>query len=344
MKARGVVLALCVLSFGLLAHAQQTGPRPRRPTGSTMPETESFYLGGRVLTADRMQPVPRVMVTLLGSGGQRVGVTFTDNKGEFDFRGLRRGVYSVEVADENYEPAWERVDLYLGSRRDTTILLKRRDTEAPVVPEKPLSVRELQIPSKAKKEFQKGLEELHEKKKPKQGIAHFRKAIEIYPDFDEAYVQWGLAHLQRREYAEAEEVLQKAITVYPENARAHMVLGTVYNEQKRAQEAVPALERAIELEPNAWQAHFELGRACLQLGQLEKGSEHAQRAHTLNPSVPGVHVLVYNLRVSQGNYRPALAEADEFLELFPTGPLADKVRQQREALRQHLARAGSAKP
>ena len=58
----------------------------------------------------------------------------------------------------------------------------------------------------------------------------------------------------------------------------------------------------------------------------------AARAHALNPGVPAIHQLHYNLLIRGSHYAAALAELDEFLRLFPAHSLAARARQQRAAL------------
>src|SRR5712692_2935589 len=105
--------------MGGLAHAQRLGgsPRSRPPTGMNTPNATQQWsdLGGRVLYANGMQPAVRIQVNLLRNAGASAGVTYTNSQGEFEFPNLTRTVYTIEVAVEGYQPARERVDLYLGA-------------------------------------------------------------------------------------------------------------------------------------------------------------------------------------------------------------------------------------
>ncbi|MFQ5926285.1 MAG: tetratricopeptide repeat protein, partial [Terriglobia bacterium] len=199
-----------------------------------------------------------------------------------------------------------------------------------------VGVRELAIPGKARKAFAKGIRELYEKKRPDRSLRHFRKAIELYADYDEAYVQLSLAHFQQADYAQAQHVLETGLAVNPGNTRAYVVLGLVYKQQRQAQRAIQAWKRAVKLDENAWRAHFELGKTFLVAGNIEEAQKHAQRAHQLKPQAPSVHLLVYNLCLLQDDREAALAELDEFLALHPQNPWAPQLRQRRIILRQSL--------
>ena len=338
--AHAAVLLLALSGLSGFAHGQsQTGPRPRPPAGSTAPSiTESwFYVGGRVLYADRLRPAVRIQVNLLRNAGALAGTAFTNPQGEFEFVGLARAMYIVEVAVEGYQPVRERVDLYLGSRRDITILLEPKTGVTSNSSGTALSLRELKIPDKARKSFEEGIRELHENHRPDRSLDYFRKAIAIYPDYDEAYVQLGLAYLSQGQSADAQAIIEKAMEVNPSNARAYTVLGTFQNQQGRAQEALQSLQRALKLDPHAWQVHYELGRSLLQLGKIEEAYGHAREALKRNGQGPGLHLLVYNLCIRRGDYQAALVEIDEFVKLFPTHPAAPKLLEKKDGLRQAVA-------
>lgn len=333
---RAIVLLLFFIPFHL-ASAQ----KPREPTGAMRPSPfpqRTFSLGGRVLYGDNMEIAPRIAVRLLGSQGALVGIAFTDNRGQFEFDMLPRSVYFVEVQEEDYQPVRVRVDLHLGSRHDTTILLKRKMKVVESEPAGPsVSVRELKIPPKARKAFEKGMRELHEKKQAKLSLAHFRKAIQIYPDYDAAYVQLGLAHLEQADFVAARQVLEKAGQVNPKNAEALELLGYVYNHEGEPRQAVQVLEQALQQNADSWLANMELGKSWLRLKKLDEANQYARRAHELNPLVPPVHLLLYNVCIARKDYQTALTVLDEFLERFPDNSLAPKVRQQRDLMRETLA-------
>lgn len=337
-----LLAAFCWLSNWALGQ-DQSGSRPRPPTGHIPPGGavmgQHVSLSGRVLYGDVMRPAVRIQVRILATNSAPIGMTFTDGRGEFEFIGLSRATYVVEVSEDGYQSARERVELYLGSRRDTTILLEPTVTRTRNALGQVVSVRELKIPDKARKAFEKGVRALHEQYRPDRSLPYLQKAIELYPDFGEAYVQLGVANLERRNYPEAKKVLAQATQINPSNARAHMVLATVHNKEGQPQDAVEALQRALKLEPNAWQVYYELGKSFLQLGNVEEAYQYARRAHELNAELPSVHLLLYNLCIHRSDYEAAIRESEEFLTLFPANPFAAQLREKKDALRQFLAAA-----
>lgn len=333
-RALTLAVVLCFstgFAYGQQSSQQQQPQVPQRQ--------EPPAISGRVLFDRNLKEVQAVLVTLLSSTGIPMQQVFTRSRGEFEFRNLKLGQYVVEVKAEGYKVARERVDLSFGSRGGIFILLeptnklevKRADPGITV------SVQELQVPRKARKAFTKGLRELNEKNRPDRSVPHFQKAIALYPEYDEAYVQLGVAHLYQGEMAAAQETLEKAVELNGENARARALLGMLYREQEQIEKSEQTLQEAVKLEPNNWLAHLELAKTLRQKQNMQGALEHAQQAHELNGQSQPAHLLLYDLLIRQQNYQTALEELEKFLTLHPDHPSTANMRQARDKLRAALA-------
>jgi len=76
-----------------------------------------------------------------------------------------------------------------------------------------ISADDLKIPESARKEFERGKRLLNEKKDQLESIAAFRRAIELYPDYSDAYFLLGTAQMQLNDAKAAEASLRKAIAL-----------------------------------------------------------------------------------------------------------------------------------
>jgi tetratricopeptide (TPR) repeat protein len=88
----------------------------------------------------------------------------------------------------------------------------------------------------------------------KEAESHFRKAIELAPDFAEALNYLGYMWAEREEnLAEAKEMIEKAVKLEPKNAAFLDSLGWVLFKLGKTGEALPHILKAIELneEPDA---------------------------------------------------------------------------------------------
>ncbi|GAK57849.1 peptidase S1 and S6 chymotrypsin/Hap [Candidatus Vecturithrix granuli] len=81
-------------------------------------------------------------------------------------------------------------------------------------------------------------------------IEQLRVAIEMKPDYAEAYRYLGLAYGQKNAWEEASRVLEKAIKSQPDDLLSLKNLGVAYLQQKRFAEAEQILQQALQYAPN----------------------------------------------------------------------------------------------
>ena len=68
-------------------------------------------------------------------------------------------------------------------------------------------------------------------------VKHFSKAVELEPNFADAYLGLGMTLLSQKEYAQAVAPLEKAVKLQPANPAGHYSLGTAYARTGRKDEA-----------------------------------------------------------------------------------------------------------
>lgn len=282
-----------------------------------------------------------VLVQLYSQFGGLVSRVTTSSSGRFEFFGVQPGQYDLVVDVTGYKVVRIRVEYAVAPVDGILIdLVPEAKSEEPA-PGPAVPLRVLQAPPKARQEYDRAVESVNQKK-PAEAASHFRKAIELYPDFDEAYLQLGMVHLQQNDAVQAQAAFENVTRLHPQSERGFMLLGRSFRMQKKLEEAAQALERSIQLKEDSWFARMELGETFIALGRIEDAHPHVLRAHELNPAEPLIHQLYYNTLIRRNQHREALAELDEFLKLFPEHALAARARQQREALHKFLD--GKAKP
>lgn len=327
----------CVL---LAALAATTSVLPaQEPSVPAFPTPDAMLpaISGYVRSVDGHTQSAGVMVRLESQGGSLVAQYWTGNAGNFAFYRIPLGQYELVVNHLGYKPVRMQVYYDPAPVSGIVIYLEPEENNAPPPPGAAVSVRELRVPGKAKKEYEKALEAYSHQQR-EQCVAHFRKAIEIFPDYDDAYVQLALVYLKQGANEEAKGVAKSAIARYDRNARAYALLGVAYRNQREFPEAEKAFEQSLALEERSWFAQLEFGRTFLRQRKYEEGYRHISRAHELAPGVPSIHVTLYNTLILRLDYPAAMAELNEFLELFPQHRLAAKAREQRKALQETMAR------
>lgn len=140
---------------------------------------------------------------------------FTGGDGGVQFSGIGIGSYIVRASRQGYQSGEARVDFRRGDStlQSVDIPLLPVDQDRIGAPGGTISADDLKIPESARKEFERGKRLLNEKKDQLESIAAFRRAIELYPDYSDAYFLLGTAQMQLNDAKAAEASLRKAIAL-----------------------------------------------------------------------------------------------------------------------------------
>jgi tetratricopeptide (TPR) repeat protein len=140
-----------------------------------------------------------------------------------------------------------------------------------------------------------------------EAAAAYRKALDLKPDFAEAYSNLGCALDDLRKYADAEVALRKAIELKPDLAPAHMNLGVALQGQKRYGEAEAAYRTAISLKPGWAEAYSNLGNTLRRQGRRDEGEAAYRKATDLKPDLAVAHLNLGGALFERGKYGDAEA-------------------------------------
>jgi len=101
----------------------------------------------------------------------------------------------------------------------------------------------------ANREIMKGLDALNHRKFDV-AVRAFSRAIELDPDFAEAYNQRAIAHYLKEEWEESAQDCRKTIELMSCHFGAWAGLGHCYAHMNRHDEAIEAYEHALEINPH----------------------------------------------------------------------------------------------
>jgi len=101
-------------------------------------------------------------------------------------------------------------------------------------------------------------------------ILYNKKAIEINPDFAEAYCNMGFAYVNKGNYDKAIECFQKAIALYPNNPEVYDNMGVAYYYKDNYDKAIECFQKAIEINPDFAGAYLNLGNAYNKKKKMTK--------------------------------------------------------------------------
>lgn len=267
-----VVSFLAVLCFPALGIGQE--------------EDDMAQLAGRVLDMEK-KPIAQVEIQLKHLGTGQTLSTKTNKKGEFTFRKLFPGKYSLTSVLEGYKSVNQELELEGGDSRAIEIGLAKALTE------------EQKNQQEALTAFQNGVS-LAQQNKIDEAVEAFRKAVELKPDLAEAYINLGLLCFRQDKIDEAEKALLKALELKPEDTKIKQALGSVY---------------------------FEKAKGLLQQDKTDEALEILKLSYGYNPTDPYTNYLLGYAYSQKGLKEEAIKSFETFLQLEPNAPQAAQVKE-----------------
>jgi tetratricopeptide (TPR) repeat protein len=115
-----------------------------------------------------------------------------------------------------------------------------------------------------------------------EGIANFRKALDIDPDYAEAHSNLGEVLALHGSTDRAIAEFQRAVEINPAYAEAHFNLGKALADRGRLDEAMMHYQKVVAIQPNSG-AHNYLGLALVARNRPQEALAHYQMALKISP-------------------------------------------------------------
>jgi tetratricopeptide (TPR) repeat protein len=112
----------------------------------------------------------------------------------------------------------------------------------------------------------------------------------------------GVAYLERGELSLAKQQFERAVQLYPDYAEAYAYLGHVQGQLGQYEAGWDNLEKAITLEPDSVLAHYFLGVTYRSLGMWEAARMRFWRAVNLDPANAALCVDLAQTYLEEPNY------------------------------------------
>ena len=357
-------LSLCVaalLAFGVAAYGQvnkgSTTPPPNPATGPESTSDVGKYANWDQLSkAARPGDYLRGTVSVEGGGlpWDPIAVNVTcDDKPTYDTRTDVKGVFLITftTATGPAKPDAKRskaaqyigcqVQARLSGFQSSTITVPNRDlTDNPDIGVITLRQEEgaqggamsgtsQSAPKDAVKNYEKARAEWLDQK-PDRAQHDLEKAVQIYPQYAEAWYQLGKLQ-ENSNPKEAHNSFSKAAAADPKFILPYEHLATMAALEGKWQELLDCTNHLLELEPRGtpriWY-YNALANANLKNDKAAEAS--ARKGLAMDPlhTEPNTEQLLAVVLVAGRNYAEALEHLRECLTYFPPGPNADLVKQQ----------------
>lgn len=223
-----------------------------------------------------------------------------------------------------YASSTIRLDPSMNNSIVGTIMLHSRVKKA----EGMVTAASLEVPAKARKEFEKGSEQL-EKGNLAEAEKTLQKAIDQYPRFAEAWTRLGDLEQRRNNPDAAEKDYQEAISSDPNLPLPYLRMAYLQAAAKNWDETRKLTEKLISLDPTDFPlAYYYNAVAQFNMQHLDKAESMALRAEAMDKqhAEPRVELLLATICTAKQSYSAAADHYRTYLTLVPNGPLTERVK------------------
>ncbi len=292
----------------------------------------TFAVGGQIVLSGHGGLKEPVLVLLDHFGSKKDQRTFTDLRGNFEFRNVPKGSYNIRIRLEGFENVNYPLDVpgtpYVFIFLNGSAMSARRPHA--VGGNHVVDIRQLtaNIPKQALKEYENAVREIKDHNTPR-AIERLEKSVKLAPDFYNAHL--GLAQEYRKtdRLDAAERELTRAFELNPREGTPLIQLGEIYLEKNNFERAAEILSQAIRIEPGSAIAHYALGRARYSLSEYPEAEQAFTRAALLDKDFEAPELMLLHVYVRQGKLSAALSHIDALLQKNPgnsPNPALEKFR------------------
>ena len=105
------------------------------------------------------------------------------------------------------------------------------------------------MPELSLRAYGKQIDELIEREKLEEAIAHCRHILQIYPKHLDTYRHLGKAYLEAKRYGDAADIFQRVLSAAPDDFVSHIGMAIVREDEGNLDAAIWHMERAFETNP-----------------------------------------------------------------------------------------------
>ena len=156
-----------------------------------------------------------------------------------------------------------------------------------------------------------------------EAIDHYRRAIELKPDYTPALSNLGTALRAAGRVDEAIAVYSQALERNGDRAATHLNLGNALMSQGRVTDAIASFRQALALEPTSHtrktlaNALYDNGTIAIERGEFDRAIGQLGEAVALEPDYAEAHNNLGIALASQGRLQEAMVEWQAALRLNP---------------------------
>jgi len=298
-------------------------------------------LSVRVIYTDGRTVNVRPLVQLV-SGAGLVAESYANDEGMVYFPQVERGVYHVRVSGQGIEDAESgivEIDERKGAQSVFISVRRVREGKAAEGPAGPtVAATDLNVPAKARKEFDKAGDLLSQKEWQK-AIERLKRAVGVYPKYAAAYNNLAVAYGRLGDRPHEKEALEHAISIDDHFAAALLNLARLCINDRDFPQAEILLGKATAADPTNPESLTLLANIELVEKHYEEAILSCRKAHAIaHERYAVVHYIAARAFEHLNRLREAATELQTFLQEEPSGPRTEDARKELASLEEHLAR------
>ncbi len=159
-------------------------------------------------------------------------------------------------------------------------------------------------------------------------LDHFKKALELRPEFPQAWNNMGTVYLLLGQWDLAINCFQMAVgdILYRTPNFAYSNLGLAYIKKEQYQKAIDSFQKALKFAPSYSPARTNLGLALERMNRWEEAMDAYQDAISVDPEYPASHFHLGRLYMRFNRNSEAAEELHQTIKLDPRGHLAQEAK------------------
>ncbi len=146
---------------------------------------------------------------------------------------------------------------------------------------------------------------------------HYRKALDVKPDYIDALNNFAAAFIKENNFPEALAYIEEVLALEPDNISALTNLGTLLIREGRETEAANVFSKALAIKPDVAELHNNMGYLLTRLGRMDEGAGHFTEALRLRPDYSEAMSNLGFVLMKSGNPKEAVAYLGQALSINP---------------------------
>jgi len=261
---------------------------------------------GRVVD-EKGEPIADATVTIEFQGLKRKFEVKSNKKGEYLQIGLPVGVYRFTGTKEGLQGTYVEQKISLGEATEVPdLVLKKPQAGAAAGGGAAALLGEFTAAAALLREG-----------KLDEAEAAFNAFVEKRPGIPEAHYNLGIIHTRRKDYPGAQAEYQKAVDLKPDYVEAWTGLARAYEDGGDKAKALEVLKDAESQNADSASVQFSFGVYYLKAQQLDEAEAAFKKAQALDSSNPEVLFHLATISLNKGDTAGAVTLLEKYLTSSP---------------------------